>query len=90
MTRIFTNTMTAAPEAVGMSSERLERIRAGMQRHIEAGDIQGAVTAVARRGKLVHFEAHGLMDVDSGRPMERYAIFVMMSSTNMMCMSLTS
>lgn len=68
-------------EDVGMSSERLLRINAAMQRRIEAGDIQGAVTAVARRGKVVHFEAHGLMDVDTGKPMEKDAIFIMMSST---------
>ena len=48
---------TAMPEEVGMSSERLLRINVAIQRHIAAGDIQGAVTVVARRGKLVHFEA---------------------------------
>ena len=48
-------------EEVGMSTNGLERINAAMQRHVEAGTIQGAVTAVARRGKLVHLEAHGLM-----------------------------
>ncbi len=69
------------PEEVGMSSERLDRINTVMQRHIDAGDIQGAVTAVARRGKLVHFETHGLMDVDNNRPMESDAIHIMMSST---------
>ena len=58
----------SSPEEVGMSAERLEQINTVMQRHIEAGDIQGAVTAVARRGKLVHFEAHGLMDVEGERP----------------------
>ena len=47
----------SSAEEVGMSSERLERINQVMQRHIEAGNIQGAVTAVARRGKIVHFEA---------------------------------
>ena len=71
----------AAPEEVGMSSERLERINTVMQRHIDAGDIQGAVTVVARRGKVVHFETHGLMDVDNSRPMEPDAIHIMMSST---------
>ena len=35
------------PESVGMSTERLLRIDAAMQRHIDAGNIQGAVTAVA-------------------------------------------
>ncbi len=71
----------ASAEEVGMSSERLLRINTAMQRHIDAGDIQGAITAVARRGKLVHFETHGLMDVDTGRPMEDDALFIMMSST---------
>ena len=69
------------PESVGMSTERLERIDTAMQRHIDAGDIQGAVTAVARRGKVVHFKAHGLMDVEAERPMAKDAIFIMMSST---------
>ena len=71
----------AEPESVGMSEERLQRIDTAMQRHIDAGKIQGAVTALARRGKVVHFEAHGLMDVEAGRPMSRDAIFIMMSST---------
>jgi CubicO group peptidase (beta-lactamase class C family) len=64
-----------------MSSERLLRINTAMQRHIDAGDIQGAVTMVARRGKLVHFETHGLMDVDTDRSMQEDSLFIMMSST---------
>ena len=60
----------ADPEDVGMSSERLQQINTVIQRHMDAGNIQGAVTAVARRGKLVHFQAHGLMDVDNGRAMD--------------------
>ena len=71
----------AEAESVGMSTERLQRIDAAMQRHIDAGNIQGAVTVVARRGKVVHFKAHGLMDVEAERPMEEDAIFIMMSST---------
>jgi CubicO group peptidase (beta-lactamase class C family) len=68
-------------EEVGMSSQRLERINAAMQRHIEAGTIQGAVTAVARRGKLVHLETHGLMSVKNNSPMQDDSLFIMMSST---------
>ena len=71
----------AEAESVGMSTERLLRIDTAMQRHIDAGDIQGAVTAVARRGKVVHFKAHGLMDVEAERPMAEDAVFIMMSST---------
>ena len=68
-------------EEVGMSTERLQRIDSAMQRHIEAGTIQGAVTAVARRGKLVHLQAHGLMSVPDNRPMQDDSLFIMMSST---------
>ena len=64
-----------------MSTERLQQIDAAMQRHIDAGKIQGAVTAVARRGRVVHFKAHGLIDVETERPMPQDAIFVMASST---------
>ena len=71
----------AEAESVGMSTETLQRIDAAMQRHIDAGKIQGAVTAVARRGKVVHFNAHGLIDVEAERPMPPDAIFVMASST---------
>lgn len=71
----------ASPEDVGMSSERLLEIDAVVERHVDAGEIQGAVTAVARRGKIVHFEAYGLMDTDSGLPMEKDAIFRMASSS---------
>ncbi|MDA1299688.1 MAG: serine hydrolase [Proteobacteria bacterium] len=72
---------TVKPERVGMSSERLKRIDEVMARHIEAGHIQGAVTAVARRGKVVHFKAHGFLDEASQIPMPTDAMFIMMSST---------
>ena len=56
-------------EDVGMSTERLKRIGEAVQRHIAAGDVAGAVTLVARRGKIAHFEAQGVMDVDTRKPM---------------------
>ena len=71
----------AKPESVGMSAEGLLNIDSVMQRHIDEGNIQGAVTAIARRGKVVHYKAHGMMDVDAERPMSKDAIFIMMSST---------
>ena len=70
-----------APEDVGFSSERLERIHETIQRHIDAGDITGAVTLVARRGRVAHFEAHGLMDLDAETPMRKDAVFRIMSMT---------
>ncbi len=69
------------PEDSGMSAERLQRIHQAVQRHIDAGEISGAVTLVARNGRIVHFEAHGLMDLESKKPMAKDAIFRIASMT---------
>ena len=66
---------TAAPEEVGLSTERLERIGELVDRHVEAGDISGAVTLVARNGRIAHLESHGLLDIESSRPMTDDTIF---------------
>ena len=49
----------AVPEDVGMSTSRLERIAPVMQRWVDAGKIPGALTMIAREGRLVHFEKFG-------------------------------
>ena len=69
------------PEDVGLSGERLKRIGELMQRHIAARTFSGAVTLVARNGRIAHFEAHGLMDVETKKPMQKDAIFRIMSMT---------
>ena len=74
-------TPTARPEDVGMSGERLRKINELMQRHIDAGTFSGAVTLVARHGRIVHLEAQGLMDIESRKPMQKDAIFRIMSMT---------
>jgi CubicO group peptidase (beta-lactamase class C family) len=72
---------TGKPEDVGLSSERLRRICELMQRHIDAKNFSGAVTLVARHGRIVHHEAHGLMDLEAKKPMQKDAIFRIMSMT---------
>src|SRR5207247_6407534 len=54
---------------------RLHRIHQTVQSHIDAHDISGAVTLVARKGHIAHFEAHGLMDLESKKPMAKHALF---------------
>lgn len=63
------------PEEIGLSSERLQRIHEAVQRHIDAHDISGAVTVVARNGRLAHLESHGLMDIDTKKAMSRDTLF---------------
>ncbi len=70
-----------SPESVGMSSERLKRIDTLMQRYIDNELVAGTVTLVARKGKVVHFNAQGEKDVASGEPMSADTIFRMASMT---------
>src|SRR4051812_47178620 len=79
--RLVALTATAKPEDVGLSSERLARIGEMMQRHLAAGDFAGGVTLVARKGRIAHLEAHGVMDLESKKPMPKDAVFRVASMT---------
>src|SRR5690349_6025211 len=74
----------AAPEDVGMSSERLARIAGVLKGDVERGRIPGAVLAIARKGKLVYFEAFGYRDKAAGVPMTTDTIFNIASMTKPM------
>jgi CubicO group peptidase (beta-lactamase class C family) len=67
------------PEDVGLSSERLQRITQLIQQYVDSKQIAGAVTVVARRGRVAHFEATGLMDIERHTAMRKDAIFRMAS-----------
>jgi CubicO group peptidase (beta-lactamase class C family) len=73
----------ARPEALGMSSARLARIGQVLEQDVAQGRMPGAVVAVARRGKLVFYEAFGYLDpaaADKVR-MPRDALFSIASMT---------
>lgn len=70
---------SARPEKVGMSSERLSRIKPVMQEYIDEHKLPGMITMVARHGRIVHSEVYGLMDYD--KPMRPDAIFRIASMT---------
>ncbi|HEY4174301.1 MAG TPA: serine hydrolase domain-containing protein [Rhodopila sp.] len=71
----------AEPEAVGMSSARLARIATALNKEIEAGQLPGAVIAIARRGHLVFHEAVGYLTPDRDTKMPRDALFAIASMT---------
>ena len=58
-----------------MSSARLARIGDVLRVDIERGRIPGAVLAIARKGKIVYFEAFGYRDKAAGVPMTTDTIF---------------
>ena len=65
----------AVPEEVGVSAERLQRIRPVMQSYVDDGSLPGFLTVVARHGKIVHFETIGMRDVENKKPVEPDTIF---------------
>ena len=69
------------PETVGLSTERLSRIDRVMEKHIAERKIAGAVTLVARYGKIAYLGAYGMMDVQAEKPMQRDTIFRIASMT---------
>lgn len=71
--------LPAKPEQVGLSSERLQRVDAFVERLQAEGKLAGAVTLVARRGQLVSLKAHGFADLEARRPMRTDDIFQIQS-----------
>jgi CubicO group peptidase (beta-lactamase class C family) len=67
--------LSAKPEEVGFSSERLGRVTEMLRTNINAGEIPGAVLLIARRGKIAYFESLGLLDPQAKTPMPKDAFF---------------
>ena len=73
--------LTATPHEVGLSAKQLKRISTTSQKFIDEKRLSGAVTVVARYGKVAHFQAFGMMDIEADKPMQRDTIFRIYSMT---------
>jgi CubicO group peptidase (beta-lactamase class C family) len=69
------------PEDVGLSADRLKRIRPAFQSDIDRGRLPGAIILIARRGRLAYLEAVGFQDRENQVPMKADAIFRIASLT---------
>jgi CubicO group peptidase (beta-lactamase class C family) len=65
----------------GFSEQRLGRISVSMQSQIDQGIFPGAVTMVARNGRVTHFESHGFQDAAKTKPMTKDTLFRLASMT---------
>ena len=72
---------TAKAEEVGLSAERLGRIGPVIERYIDDELIPGALTLVARHGRIVHLEVRGYRDVAEKIPIAGDTIFRIASMT---------
>lgn len=63
------------PENVGVSSERINNLNSVLQNYVDDNSISGAVALVARKNKIVFFDAVGKSDIEKNKVMEKDAIF---------------
>jgi len=74
----------ASPVEGGFSAEGLERLDRFFAREIEANRVPGAVVAIARDGKLIHYKSYGYIDRSKNIPMPLDAVFGLASMTKIM------
>jgi CubicO group peptidase (beta-lactamase class C family) len=74
----------AMPDDVGFSQQGLARLDDFFTREIAGKRVPGAVIAIARDGKLVHYKAYGQLDPVKGTPMPLDAVFALASMTKPM------
>ena len=70
---IFSSSYEASQ--AGMSYERLEKIAPILSEHIKEGRFPGFITAVARKGRVVHFETQGFSDIEKQIPLQKDSLF---------------
>jgi len=63
------------PESVGVSSERLRKMEAGLKKVVDDKRIAGLVTVLERHGKVVSYNAWGVKDVRKPDPVTKDSIF---------------
>ena len=73
--------MADRPEDIGLSPERLERIKSTLRHDVERRLIPGAVMLIARGGRIGFAEAFGWRDREAQAPMTDDAIFRVASMT---------
>jgi len=72
---------TAPPVQLGLSAARLEQIGLLVEDAVDRQEVAGAVTLVARLGRVAHLEAVGWRDVEGQAPMETDTLFRIASMT---------
>jgi CubicO group peptidase (beta-lactamase class C family) len=69
------------PDSVGLSSERLARIKGVMQSYIDRGVFAGISTLVARKKEVAHLETFGWQELETKKPIAENTIFRIYSMT---------
>ena len=70
-----------APESVGLSGPRLERLTSWMAEQVASNRLPGLSAMVHRRGQTAYFNCTGQMDREAGKPVTEDTIFRIYSMT---------
>lgn len=70
-----------SPEAVGLSSARLQRVTSWLEEQITSERLAGASVLIGRRGQVAYFETAGHADMEAGKPFERDTVVRIYSMT---------
>ncbi len=62
--------MLIPPEKVGVSTRRLQRLDAALQRYVDQDQVAGIVVLLSRRGQVFYSGCYGLADREHARPMQ--------------------
>ncbi len=65
----------ALPRDVGLSAEKLARVKTLVQGAVDKNQTVGVVVLIARRGKVAYLETFGKLNASTGQPMPPDAIF---------------
>ena len=79
-----TDLPTVKPESVGFSSDRLQNLHSLIQNEIDQKQLAGAVTILARHGKIIDYRTYGQRDMEKSVPMTKDTIFRAYSMTKPM------
>lgn len=75
---------TGDPSELGFAPERLDRISNMIDAEVDSGRLPGAVTLIARQGKLVHSNVSGKLDAERPEPIAIDSLFRLYSQTKPM------
>lgn len=70
-----------SPEEVGVSSERLGRLDAALEKYVAEGQLPGAALVIGRRGHVVYARAFGYRDREAETPLRVTDLFRIASQT---------
>ena len=69
------------PATVGFSADGIKAFQAAFRALVDEGQLAGVTTLIARHGKVVHFDAYGVQNLETKQPVTKDTIFRIASMT---------